>query len=155
MSVARTFQREGSLYLACNDKSAFFTSEEHRGYTLLSSQQVCEALIFLLGRFGTKLCRQIIGISMDTSCAPLAADLFLLCYERDCMMSLSADKNSEIIEALNSRSRCLDNLLNIDNTYFDGMIKQIYTSELQLNKESRLTTLLTSLIARRWFGHSI
>ena len=28
----------------------------------------------------------------------------------------------------------MDDLLNIDNAYFDGMIKQIYPSELQLNK---------------------
>ena len=28
----------------------------------------------------------------------------------------------------------LDDLSNIDNTYFDGMAKQIYLSELQLNK---------------------
>ena len=28
----------------------------------------------------------------------------------------------------------MDDLLNIDDTYFDGMVKQIYPSELQLNK---------------------
>ena len=39
-----------------------------------------------------------------------------------------------IIEAFNSTSRYLDDLLNIDNTYFDDMVKQIYPSELQLNK---------------------
>ena len=50
------------------------------------------------------------------------------------MTFLSADKNAEIIEALNSTSRFLDDLFNIDNTYFDGMVKQIYPSELQLNK---------------------
>ena len=99
---------------------------------------MCEALIFLLDnvyiRFGTKLYRQIVGIPMGTNCAPLVADLFLFCYESDFMMSLSADKDAEIIEAFNSTSRYLANLLNIDNTYFDGMVKQIYPSELQLNK---------------------
>ena len=44
------------------------------------------------------------------------------------------DKGAEIIEAFNSTSRYLDGLLKIDNTYFDGMVKQIYPSELQLNK---------------------
>ena len=96
-----------------------------------------EALIFLLNniyiRFGTKLYRHIVSIQMGTNCAPLA-DLFLFCYERDFMMSLSADKDAEIIEAFNSSSRYLDDLLNIDNTYVDGMVKQIYASELQLNK---------------------
>ena len=48
-------------------------------------------------------------------------------------MSLSADKDAEIIEAFNSTFRYLDDLLNIDNTYFDGLVKQIYSSELQLN----------------------
>ena len=52
-----------------------------------------------------------------TNCAPLVADLFLFCYEREFMMSLSADKDAEIIEAFNSTSRYLDDLLNIDNTY--------------------------------------
>ena len=56
------------------------------------------------------------------------------------MMSLSADKDAEIIEAFNSTSRYLDDLLNFDNTYFDGMVKQIYPSELQLNKANSSDT---------------
>ena len=62
---------------------------------------------------------------MDTNCTPLVADLFLFCYEREFMMSLSADTDAEIIEAFSSASRYLDDLLIIDNTYFDGMVKQI------------------------------
>ena len=95
---------------------------------------MCEALIYLLDnvyiRFGTKLYRQIVGIPMDTNCAPLVADLFLFCYERDFMTSLSA----EVIEAFKSTSRYLDDLLNIDNPYFEGMVNRIYPPELQLNK---------------------
>ena len=49
-------------------------------------------------------------------------------------MSLSDDKQIEVIEAFNSTSRYLDNLLNIDNNFFDSMINHIYPSELQLNK---------------------
>ena len=43
-------------------------------------------------------------------------------------------KDAEIIETFNLTSRYLDDLLNIDNTYFVGMVTQIYPSELQLNK---------------------
>ena len=64
---------------------------------------------------------------MGTNCAPLVADLFLFCYERDFMMSLSVENQSEIIEAFSSTSRYLDDFLNIDNTYFDGLISQIYS----------------------------
>ena len=71
---------------------------------------------------------------MGTSCAPLVADMFLFCYERDFILSLSDDNQSEVIEAFNSTSRYLDDLLNIDNTFFDSMVNHIYPSELQLNK---------------------
>ena len=50
-------------------------------------------------RFGTKLCRQVVGIPMGTNCASLVADLFLFCYGRDFVMSLSGNKDAEIIEA--------------------------------------------------------
>ena len=85
-------------------------------------------------RFGTKLYRQIVGIPMGTNCAPLVADLFLYCYERDFMDSLNHDNQADVIEAFNSTSRYLDDLLNIDNPYFEGMVNQIYPPELQLNK---------------------
>ena len=38
------------------------------------------------------------------------------------MLSLSDDYQSEVIEAFNSTSRYLDNLLNIDNTFLDNMV---------------------------------
>ena len=50
------------------------------------------------------------------------------------MTSLSDDNQADIIDAFNSTSRYLDDLLNIDNPYFEGMINQIYPPELQLNK---------------------
>ena len=52
-------------------------------------------------RFGSKLYRQIVGIPMGTNCAPLVADLFLFCYERDFMLSLSDNNQMDIIEAFN------------------------------------------------------
>ena len=71
---------------------------------------------------------------MGTSCAPLVADLFLFCHERDLIMSLSDDKQADGIGAFNTTSRYLDDILNINNVYFDNMVSQIYPSELQLNK---------------------
>ena len=42
---------------------------------------------------------------MGTICALLEADLFLFCYERDFMLSLSDDDQSVVIEAFSSTSR--------------------------------------------------
>ena len=69
-----------------------------------------DALTFLLHifiRFGTKLYSQVVGIPMGTNCAPLVTDLVLFCYERDFMMSLSDDKQADIIDAFNNTSRYL------------------------------------------------
>ena len=69
---------------------------------------------------------------MCTDCAHLFADLFLFCFERDFMMSLSDNKQNDIIEAFNPTSRYLDDLLNIDYPYFEQIVGQIYPIELQL-----------------------
>ena len=42
---------------------------------------------------------------MGTNCAPLVADLVLFCYERDFMVSLSDNTQTDIIRAFNSTSR--------------------------------------------------
>ena len=107
-------------YLACNEECAFFTSDVYNNHNLWSCQKVCDALVYLLDnifiRSGTKLYRQTIGIPMGTNYAPLVADLFLFCYERDFMKSLSLENQADIIEAFNSTSRYLDALLNITLT---------------------------------------
>ena len=140
----KSFKNEGTLYLACKDKKAFFTSTDHRGYKLWSCQTVCDALSYLLDniyiRFAYKVYRQIVGILMSTNCAPLVADLFLVCYESDLMTSLSDDNQADITEAFKSTSRYLDDLFNIDNPYFEGMVNQMYPPELQLNKANTSDT---------------
>ena len=91
-------------------------------------------------RFGTKLYRQTIGIPMGTNCVHLVADLLLFCYERDFMASLSRGNQADIIEAFNSTFRYLDELLNINNIYFDQMMHRIYPTEFQLNRANSSAT---------------
>ena len=133
--IERTFQREGSPYLACNDRNSFFTLENPEKHHAWACQNVCDALTFLLDnlfiRFGTNLYRQVVRIPMGTNCAPLVADLFLFCYERDFMMSLSDDKQANAIDAFETTYRYLDDILNINNVYFDKYGSQIYPSERQ------------------------
>ena len=71
---------------------------------------------------------------MGTNCDPLVANLFLFCYERDFMMSLSDDKQADDIDAFKTTYRYLGDILKISNVYFDNVVSQIYPSELQLNK---------------------
>ena len=110
-----------------------FTSEKPKKYHAWSCQNVCDALTFLFDNifYSIWLYRQVVVIPMGTNCAPLVADLFLFCYERDFMMSLSDDKQADVIDAFNTTSRYLDDILNINNVYFGNMESQIYPSELQ------------------------
>ena len=53
---------------------------------------------------------------------------------------LSDDKQADVIDAFNTTSRYLDDILNIINVYFDNTVSQIYPSELQLNKANTSDT---------------
>ena len=65
---------------------------------------MCDALHYLLDnlfiRLTSEFYRQIVSIPMGTNCAPLVADLFLFCYERDFMLSLSDKNQTHTIEDL-------------------------------------------------------
>ena len=50
---------------------------------------------------------------MDTNCAPLVADLILLCHERDVILCLSDNTQADAIEVPDSTSRYLHGILNI------------------------------------------
>ena len=56
------------------------------------------------------------------------------------MTSLSDDKQADVIDAFNTTSTYLDDILNINNVYFDNMVNQIYPSELRLNKANTSDT---------------
>ena len=60
-------------------------------------------------------------------------------------MSLSDDKQADIIDAFFTTSRYLDDVSNINNVYFDTMVSQIYPSDLQLNKATTSDTEATFL----------
>ena len=55
------------------------------------------------------------------------------------MKSLSRENQADIIEAFNSTSRYLDDLLNIDNIYFDQMVDwglDIYPMQRKTGKDA-------------------
>ena len=54
------------------------------------------------------------------------------------MMSLSDDKQADVIDAFNTTSKYLGDILNSNNDYFDNKVSQMYPSELQLNKAMSL-----------------
>ena len=76
--------------------------------------------------------------AMRTNCAPR-----LRIYSRSVMigtMSLSGNKQTDIIDAFNTTSRYLDDTIYIHNIYFDNMVSKIYPAERQLNKANTSDT---------------
>ena len=112
------FNRESKAYLCTSDKAGFFSNKIW--------------LVFV--QFDGMVYQQIVGIPMGTNCAPLKADLFLYCYERDFMSNLQKSKRFDLIDKFNDTSRYLDDIFTIDDPAFAEHIPNIYPRELQLNK---------------------
>ena len=100
----------------------------------------CDLLSYLndniLIRFGTIYTDKL----MVTKCALIIADLFVVVlfyyyfffFFFFFVMSFSDDSQLILLRILTQVSEYLDNLLNIDNTFDEGMVTQVYHNELQL-----------------------
>ena len=103
---------------------------------------VCSSIaIILMGKRGL-----IASLNLSSWCLVMVERLFLA-VPRGClqfvivvfpdythllffMLSLSDNNQADVVEAFNSTSRYLADLLNIDNPYFAQMVSQIYPTEL-------------------------
>ena len=56
------------------------------------------------------------------------------------MVSLSDDKQAEVIDAFNITSRYLEDILNINNVYIDNMVSQIIPFRTPFNKANTSDT---------------
>ena len=53
----------------------------------------------MLDNIFNSMYRQLVEVPIGTNSAPLVANLFVFCYERDFRMSLSGDKQADITDA--------------------------------------------------------
>ena len=111
-------------------KGRVFSNKKYDSYKCWSCAELCEAFTFLMEniyvQFDGMVYQQIVGIPMGTNCAPLIADLFLYCYERDFMSELQKSKRFDLIDMFNDTSRYLDDIFTIDNPEFEKHIPDIY-----------------------------
>ena len=112
------FDRESKTYLCTSAKAGFFSNKKYDSYACWTCTELCEAFTFLMEniyvQFDGMVYQQIVGIPMGTNCAPLIADLFLYCYERDFMSNLQKSKRFDLIDKFNDTSRYLDDIFTID-----------------------------------------
>ena len=141
--INRTFIRENTQYLACN-KMCFFSLLMYIIITIYGRVKKSVMPLFIIWIiFLLDLELNFIGkllVFRWELIVLLLLHIFLFCYERDFMKSFSRENQADIIEAFNSTSRYLDDLLNIDNIYFDQIVDRIYPTELQLNRANSSDT---------------
>ena len=77
-------------------------------------------------QFDDMVYQQKVGIPIGNNCAQLIADLFLYCYERDCMSNLQKSKRFDLIDKFNETSRYLDDIFTIDNPAFAEHLPDIH-----------------------------
>ena len=104
--VERTFYKKvGKLYHACNNKKRFSllqTNIEDITFGLVRMYVMpyrFTLTIFILG-LALSYTDKLLVFRLGTNCAPLVADLFLFCYERDFMKYLSSDNQADVITAM-------------------------------------------------------
>ena len=131
------FNRESKSYLCISLKAGFFSNKKYDPLRCWSCAELCEAFTFLMEniyvQFDGMVYQQIVGIPIGTNCAPLIADLFLYCYERDFMSDLQKSKSHDLIDMFNDTSRYLDDIFTIDNPEFEKY-SGYQSTELQLHK---------------------
>ena len=97
------FNRESKTYVCISVKAGFLATRND-SYKCWSCSELCEAFTFLMEniyvQFHGMVYQQIVGIRMGTNCAPLLADSFLYCYERDFMSDFHKSKCYDLIQYL-------------------------------------------------------
>ena len=95
---------------------------------------VVSSLSALASRF---LFRQVIGIPMGTNCAPLLADLFLYSYENEFLDNMIRSGHRRLARSFNLCYRYIDDLIVFNNKKFFDYLKEIYPSQLTVEKANK------------------
>jgi hypothetical protein len=139
MAIDLAFDRQnkfGSSFIAMTEKSVHWCKSKSSGVTI-SREKLTMWVDFLIDNtyftFGNTVWRQIIGIPMGTSCAPLLANIFLFSYEFEYVRSTM--RSDFRLCCLLKGSRLIDDLTVLnDRDQMESLWKTIYPDSLTLKK---------------------
>ena len=111
------------------------------GDNMFTADSICEMIEFLIDnifvQFGGRLFRQVIGIPMGTNCAPLLADVFLYSYENEFLDNMIRSGHRRLARSFNLCYRYIDDLIVFNNKKFLDYLKEIYPSQLTVEKANK------------------
>ena len=108
---------------------------------MCTADNICKMIEFLIDnifvQFGGCLFRQMIGIPMGTNCALLLADLFLYSYENEFLDNMIRSGHRILFRSFNLCYRYTDDLIVFNNKKFLYYLKEIYPSQLTVEKANK------------------
>ena len=111
------------------------------GMYMYTADNVFKMIKFLIDNifvpFGRRLFRQMIGIPMGTNCALLPADLFLYSYENEFLDNMIRSGHRRLAMSFNLCYRYIDDLIVVNNKKFLNYLKEIYPSQLIVEKANK------------------
>ena len=111
------------------------------GNNMYTANNICKMIEFLIDnifvQFGGSLFHQAIGIPVGTNCAPLLADLFLYSYENEFLNNMIKSGHRRLARSFNLCCRYINDLIVFNNKKFLDYLKEIYPSELTVEKANK------------------
>ena len=108
---------------------------------MYTADNICKMIEFLIDnicvQFGGHLFRQAIGIPIGTNYAPLLADLFLYSYENEFFDNMIRSGHRRLARSFNLYNRYIDDLIVFNNKKFLDYLKEIYLSQLTVEKANK------------------
>ena len=83
---------------------------------------------------------------MGTNCAPLLADLFLYSYESEFLDNMIRGGHRKLARSFNLCYRYTDDLIVVNNKKFGDYVKEIYPSQLTVEKSYKSDDLTNYLV---------
>ena len=136
-------------YLVLGHEGPYFVREHSDSKSKYTEEDIIRVLEFLIDNifvfFAGKVFQQIIGIPMDTSYAPLLADIFLYSYEAEFIQSLLSTGRKPLAYQFNFTYRYIDDVLSINNPDFENYLGQMYPPQLEIKDTTESNTSASCL----------
>ena len=108
---------------------------------MYTADNICKMIEFLIDnifvQFGGRLFCQVIEIPMQTNCALLLAELFLYSYENEFPCNMIRSGHGKLARSFNLCYRYSDDLIVFNNKKFLDYLKEIYPSQLTVQKANK------------------
>ena len=141
-SVSKDVREQIKWHIKLTRAKGYFTHDINGGGdNMFTADSICEMIEFLIDnifvQFGGCLFRQVIGIPMGTNCAPLLADLFLYSYENEFLDNMIRSGHRRLARSFNLCYRYIDDLIVFNKKKFLDYLKEIYPSQLTVEKANK------------------